>query len=315
MVFGVMLFLLFGMLCILAGPVFWTRSIARRAGDTIPQAGQIVPVPGGAIHYVDLGPKDAPPVLMIHGLAGQLQHFTYGVADQLSDEARLIIVDRPGCGYSQRDGEAQADLIEQGRMIMALLDHLNIDRVTIAGHSLGGAVALGMALEFPERVSGLALIAPLTHPSTPAAIFRGLVIENQLQRQIIAQTLAVPVAQMTSAKVLVDAFHPEPVAPNFMTRAGAILGLRPKSFVAASQDIIASTGARQMAARYPELITPGIVLYGEKDAILSAKAQGVPMAQYGITYRELPERGHMLPMTAVGDCAQLIRDVIAMGKS
>lgn len=316
MVLGVVLILLLSVACILAGPILWTRTVARRVEQMVPQAGQSLPVSGGAIHFVDLGPKDAPPVLMIHGLSGQMQHFTYALAAQLSEDTRLIIVDRPGCGYSTRDGVDQADLLKQGRMILEVLDHLKIPEATVVGHSLGGAVALGIALDHPDRVSGLALIAPLTHrPAAPSSAFAGLAVQSQLKRKIIGHTLAVPMGQLNGEAIVAEVFRPDPVAPSFATRAGAALGLRPKSFITASQDFNASAGIKEMSSRYSDLKTPGIVLYGEQDVILSAKEQGVPMAQYGLAYRELPDRGHMLPMTAVEDCTRLVRDVIALARS
>ena len=273
-------------------------------------------MPGGAIHYVDLGPRDAPVVVMIHGLSGQLQHFTFAVTDQLSDEYRLIVVDRPGCGYSTRLGPAQADLLEQGRMIHSALEQIGVDKAMIVGHSLGGAVALGMALNQPERVTGLALIAPLTHrPKAPSQAFSGLVVQNDLHRRILSRTVAVPMAQMAGATVLAEVFRPDPVAEGFISRAGGVLGLRPKAFVTASQDYEASGGVHRLSKRYADLTVPGAVLFGEQDVILNAEEQGKPMVQYGLTYHELKGRGHMLPMVTPGDCANLVREVAAMTKT
>ena len=82
--------------------VLRTRALAAQAERQVPQLGEIVPVPGGAIHVVEMGPEDAPPLVLIHGLSGQLQHFTYALAGLLAGEFRVIALDRPGCGYSRR---------------------------------------------------------------------------------------------------------------------------------------------------------------------------------------------------------------------
>jgi pimeloyl-ACP methyl ester carboxylesterase len=298
---------------ILSGPIIWTRSIAKRAVAAVPQIGTIHPVTGGALHYLDIGPRDGPCVVLIHGLSGQLQHFTYAMTPLLENDFRLIVVDRPGCGYSTRDGQAQADLTAQGQMILELLDHLGIDHPTIVGHSLGGAIALAMALDRPKTVAGLVLIAPLTHaPSTRSGAFSNLVMQNALHRKILAHTVAVPMAQLAGTLTLTEVFRPEPPSANFLIQAGGILGLRPKGFTTASEDVQAlSKGIHTLSNRYAELSVPGAILFGATDAVLSAPKQGATMVQYGFSYHELQGRGHMLPMTAPKDCAALVRDVVS----
>jgi len=297
----------------MAGPIFWTRSIAQSAAQAVPQAGKIHPVSGGAIHYVDIGPKDGVPVVMIHGLGGQLQHFTYALTTYLQDDFRLIVLDRPGCGYSTRDNIKYSSLKAQGRMIFELLDDLGLHRPVLVGHSLGGAVALGMAVESPSKTGALALIAPLTHRlSKPAGIFASLAVKNPIVRKLLSWTIAVPIAQFTGAATLKEVFKPEPPTPSFVTRAGGVLGLRPKAFVTSSEDYVASGGIAQLSEKYKSMRTRGVVLFGEKDAILAAQEQGRPMVDFGLSYHELRDRGHMLPMTAPKECADLVREAAAL---
>lgn len=299
---------------IAAALVLRTRYLGRDVEKVVPQAGQIAAVPGGAIHYVDLGPRDAPVVVAIHGLSGQLQHFTYGVTGLLEQDYRVIALDRPGYGYSSRDGDAQAALPEQARMIWALLDTLGVERPVLAGHSLGGAVSLAMALERPGEVGALALIAPLTHPQgDEIAAFKGLDIPSPLLRRIIAHTLAVPMAQRTAVEVLTQVFAPEPWPEDFLARGGGALGLRPKGFIAASTDYMAANrGIGAQAPRYAgELKTPGGVLFGADDFLLAPARHCAPMEQYGLSCETVAGRGHMLPITAPELCADFIRRMAA----
>jgi len=280
----------------------------------VPRAGQLVEVEGGAIHYVEQGPRDAPPVVLIHGLSGQLQHFDYGVAEALAGEFRVISVDRPGCGYSRRDDPALADPGAQARMIDAALDRLGVGRAVIVGHSLGGAVALAMALDRPGWVGALALICPATQlqTETPEA-FRGLLIRTGWLRRAVAHTVAVPLAAATARKVLEMVFRPDPVPENFIIRGGGALGLRPKAFITASEDILAlQAAAPGLAARYGEdLKAPGGVLYGGADAILSPSAHGRTMQPHGLTFEAVEGAGHMLPVSAPDACAAFIRRIAA----
>lgn len=288
----------------------WTAYLGRNVEKLVPPAGQVHPLADGAIHYVDSGPRDAPAVVLIHGLAGQLQHFTYGVAGLLEQEFRVIALDRPGCGYSERDNDSLAALPEQARMIGTFLDDIGVQNPVLVGHSLGGAVALAMALDRPEKTRALALIAPLTH-YVPAELdaFRGLDVPSPFMRRLIGNTIAIPMAQKTAQTVLSEVFLPEPWPQDFLARGGGALGLRPKGFINASADYMgANASITAQQDRYAdELKTPGGVLFGTGDNLLPPDKHGRPMKAFGLHYETVTERGHMLPITAPELCAGFIK--------
>jgi pimeloyl-ACP methyl ester carboxylesterase len=289
----------------------WTRSLMREGLKTVPQMGQILPVRGGRIHYVEKGDPKAQTIVMIHGLAGQLQHYTYALVDKLADEYHVIALDRPGCGYSTRDSADLARLREQARMIAEFLEAKEVSGAILVGHSLGGAVSLAMALDFPERVGGLALLAPLTQklPGTPA-VFKPLEIRTQWLRRLIGNTLAVPIAAKTAPHTLGAVFDPETPPSDFLDRAGGALGLRPSAFVTASEDVIGvDLSISEQVARYDALRTPGAILYGTEDAILSAPHHGPPMERFGLGYKVIDGAGHMILITEPDRCAAFIAGV------
>ena len=290
-----------------------TRRLARQAEELVPPVGKFQAVQGGVIHYIEMGPADAPPLVLIHGLSGQLQHFTYALADLLTPDFRLIILDRPGCGYSTRDRDGLAILPEQAKMIQSFLDILGIDQPILCGHSLGGAVALTMALDAPDKIRGLALLAPLTHPVEKAGVFQGLIVHSPFMRRLMAQTVAIPTAQRTATDVLQQVFAPTPCPDDFAIQAGAALGLRPKSFVTASADAtLASGNIALQSARYASALkTPGAVLFGEQDAVLSPQTNGTTMERFGLSCQILPNQGHMLPICAPTQCSTFIRETAA----
>jgi pimeloyl-ACP methyl ester carboxylesterase len=296
------------------GALMWhSRGTAKRAEATVPKAGRTTPVRGGRIHWVEAG--QGPPVVMIHGLAGVLQHWTYDVIPRLQGEFRCVALDRPGCGYSERDEDALAALPDQAAMIAEFLQSEGIERPLIVGHSLGGALALTLALDHPERVGGLALIAPLTRPmdALPDA-FRGLAVRSPLLRRALGATLAVPMAVRMADRTLAAVFAPEPAPADFVTRGGGALGLRPRAYVAASADLAAVPGALGgVAARYERLETPGGVLYGDADAILDCEAHGEGLVRRlpHLHWEVLAGRGHMLPITAPAETADFIRRMAA----
>ena len=289
----------------------WTRRLTHQSLSIVPQPGQVLPLQGGSIHYVEKGDPAKPTIVMIHGLAGQLQHFTYALMDDLAADHHVIAVDRPGCGYSTRETADLADLSEQGRMIHEFLQRKGIERAILVGHSLGGAVSLAMALNYPQHISALALLAPLTQkmPATPA-VFKPLEIRTAWLRNLIGHTLAVPISRKTAPMVLKDVFAPEDAPADFLDRAGGALGLRPSAFITASQDVVAAeAGIAAQSRRYPELQVSGGVLFGAEDPVLPAKEHGAAMSQYGLIYEELEGRGHMIQITAPEACAAFIRRV------
>lgn len=290
-----------------------TRKLARIGEQIVPQAGKLIDVDGGRIHYVEAGDPQNPTLVMIHGLSGQLQHFTYALTDRLAQDFHVVAIDRPGCGYSTRNSASHATLPEQARMIGECLDRLDIADPILVGHSLGGAVSLAMALDRPDRTAALALISPLTHHIEKAPdVFRPLELRTAALRNLIGHTIAVPLAQWSAEKTLTMVFDPEPCPADFIDRAGAALGLRPEAFITASEDMVgaeATIGAQ--AARYSELTLPGAVLFGAEDAILSPSTHGLSMEPFGHACEQV-SGGHMLPITAPDACETFIRGVSAM---
>jgi pimeloyl-ACP methyl ester carboxylesterase len=282
----------------LAGLVAFTWYTARKVESLLPPLGRMVEVPGATLHVHEQG--SGPALLLIHGLAGQMGHYTYGVAGRLADRFRVVVVDRPGSGYSTRDASTPAGLSAQAASLAALIDRLQLGRPLVVGHSLGGTVALTLALEYPERVAGLALIAPLTHmPEGVPKPFEGLTVQSPLLRKALAWTLATPATIKGSADALGQVFGPEPAPPDFPTRGGALLGLRPAAFLSASADLQALPARLpQLEQSYGQLRMPVSVLYGRDDRILDWKANGQALVDKVPGARlQLVDGGHMLPLT------------------
>jgi pimeloyl-ACP methyl ester carboxylesterase len=295
------------------GLVVFTARTARRVQAALPPRGKFMQIDGERIHYVDRG-GTGPAIVMIHGLAGNLMHFTYALADELKGDYRLIMVDRPGCGYSERPDGAPADLTAQAATLAKFMRALGLKQPLVVGHSLGGALSLAIALDHPDCAGALALIAPLTHvPDQVPDVFKGLIIRSPTLRKVIAWTLATPLGILRGATALKEVFGPEPAPLDFPVRAGGLLGLRPSAFCSASSDaVLAEYVLPKYVARYPSLALPMGMLFARGDRLLDYRAQGEAMkAACPALDLELMEGGHMLPMTAPDRCAALIRRVAA----
>lgn len=296
---------------VLAGLWWFTARTAGKVEQALPARGRFVDVPGARLHMIERG--QGPAILLIHGLGGQCGHYTYGVTDRLAVDHLVVAVDRPGSGYSTRDEGASASLPAQAAMMAALIDKLQLDRPLVVGHSLGGAIALALATDFPEKVRALALVAPLTSMAEKVSpAFQGLMISRIWVRKLVAWTLATPAMIMGREKMLGLIFGPETVPADYGTHAGGLLSMRPSQFLSAAADLHALPDSLPLLyTRYGELRVPVSVLYGRGDRILDPTENGTAFIERikatTTASLELIDGGHMLPVTNPVATAAFIR--------
>ena len=293
---------------LIGGLALWSAAAARRAEAMVPRDGGLIEVNGDTLHYVEQG--SGPPILMIHGLAAQLRSFARELVDELAADHRVILIDRPGSGYSVRGGGKSASLSAQAETIAAFIGALGLEKPLLVGHSLGGALALTVALNHSDLVGGLALIAPLTQMvEEPPPVFKGLAIESSTIRRAVAWTIATPLGAINATKVLHEVFAPDPVPIGYLTAGGGALAMRPGNFYASSSDMVAvNDDLPGVVARYGDLSVPVSILYGRADNLLDCTLHGETTAgQIASCEIELVDGGHMLPFTAPALTARFVR--------
>lgn len=289
----------------------WSARMTRRIEAQVPADGRYVEVGAERFHYVEEG--KGPPLVMIHGLMGSSRNLTYALSGRLREHFRVITLDRPGSGYSTRQAGTAADLPAQARQIAGFIKALGLERPLVVGHSLGGAIALALALDHPHAVSGLVLVAPLTHPQRLLpAVFLSLAVRPALLRRWLSHTLTVPIGLLTRHAVVKGVFAPDPAPQDFATRGGGLLGMRPHNFYAASTEINqVNDDLPDMVKRYPQLTLPIGLIYGARDAVLDFRKHGQALADKvpGLKLQLVEGRGHMLPITATDRVAELVEQV------
>jgi pimeloyl-ACP methyl ester carboxylesterase len=116
-----------------------------------------IEVGGQKAYYVSRRPAPArqPAVVLIHGAGGTHQQWLYQVRDLPA--SATFAPDLPGHGRSA--GPGRSLVAAYGDWLLGFLDALALEKAVLAGHSMGGAIALDVALRFPERVAGLGLVA------------------------------------------------------------------------------------------------------------------------------------------------------------
>lgn len=117
-------------------------------------------VPGTTeLVYRDVGPRDAPVLLLIHGSPGGLENYDE-LVPFLGAAHRLIVPDLPGFGAS-RAALPDYSIAAHARYLAALLAELGVERVHVVGFSMGGGVALHLADLAPARVASVALVSAI----------------------------------------------------------------------------------------------------------------------------------------------------------
>lgn len=289
--------------------VFATRKIAARAEKAVPPSGKFIDIDGNRIHYAEAGAGLG--IVFIHGLGAQFHQFEHPLFARLSDNFHLVALDRPGSGYSVRAAGASAGLSEQARIVVRLIEQVGLQRPLLVGHSLGGMVALTVAIEHPNAISGLALLSPYTHFSGEVApAFAALHIAQPWQRWLIAQTTAIPTALKTAPQVLDFIFGPQPVPADYAIKGGGFSGLRPSHFYATASDLVAvDLEMPRVMARYGEIRIPVGILFGTADRVLDYQLHGVAMQERiaGLDLELLDGVGHMPQFVAADRVVAFIR--------
>ncbi len=122
--------------------------------------------PTVTLHYDDLGPRDAPAVVLLHSLLCDREMFAH-LADSLAQTRRVLSLDLRGHGLS-RPASRGYTLDEQVDDVPALLDHAGVARAVLVGLSWGGMLSMRAAVFHPGRVAGLCLLDTSAEPELPA---------------------------------------------------------------------------------------------------------------------------------------------------
>jgi pimeloyl-ACP methyl ester carboxylesterase len=120
------------------------------------------------LHVTDAG--EGPPVVLLHGLTATHRYVVHGSRHLERGGHRVVAYDARGHGES-----APGPAYDYGSLaddLVGLLDDRGIDRAVLAGASMGAHTALRVALEHPERVAGLVVITPASHPDSPSDLER-----------------------------------------------------------------------------------------------------------------------------------------------
>lgn len=240
-----------------------------------PPLGEKIEVDGVEVHAVVRG--DGPDLVLIHGSSGNLRDFAFRIIDRLAQDYRVIALDRPGLGYSQRLGEDNETISDQARLLQKAAAQLGAERPIVLGHSYGGAVALAWAVEFPETLSALVLVAAPTQPWDGHVPFL-----YRMNGSAVGGALAVPlitafVPQSYVHSQIRQVFAPEAMPEGYDDDVGAELATRRTALRAnADQRVRLLAQITALQPRYDGLSLPIELIHGDADTTVGLAIHAHP---------------------------------------
>jgi pimeloyl-ACP methyl ester carboxylesterase len=270
---------------------------------TYPAEGKLIEVAGGRLHVLELGPSQAagPPIVMIHGASSNLRAMRLPLGDRLAQSHRVILIDRPGHGWSTRDDLQNSSPAMQAKMIDEALNKLGVRQASVVVHSMAGALGALLALDYPARVAGLVMLAPVTHPWPGGVGTYNKIATTPIIGPLLAYTLTLPLGWWLTEPAARAVFQPQIMPDNYVEDSATPLLLRPPEFLANAWDLVTLKPAvAAQATRYADIKVPTVVIHGDADKTVSVDihsrrfAATVPGAKLIV----LPNVGHMVQNAA-----------------
>jgi len=265
-----------------------------------PAQGRMIEVAGATLHIVDIGPRDpaAPPIVMLHGASANLEVMRQPVGERLAKSHRVILIDRPGHGWSTRANLEDSTPAIQGRMIDEALAKLGIGRAIFVVHSWAGALGARMALDYPERVAGMVMLAPVAYP-WPGGVGRyNKIVAVPVIGPLLAYTITLPLGMVLVGPGVRGVFQPQPVPDGYVENAATSLLLRPREFLANARDLVTlKAEVAEQAPRYAAIKAPITIIAGDgSDKTVSTHIHSRPLAATAPNAKLIvvPGLGHMV---------------------
>jgi len=251
--------------------IFWfarPRDVSfEQARATLPHSeySHFVDVDGVRLHYQEKG--TGVPLLLLHGFTSSTYSWK-DVFDPLASNFRVIAVDLKGFGFSAKpDG----DYTRRGQAVLIghLLDQLHLDKVWLCGSSMGGEVAVNLALLEPNRVAGLILIDGSGLPVSGS----GSLAPNYLLVPVIGRVLTA--FSLTSDKLVREGLRKSFYDPAKITEervAAYYLPLTTRDGQRAALRARVQTGAYPFEQDLHKITMPTLIIWGAEDQLIPVEA-------------------------------------------
>ncbi len=299
----------------------YSKQAASSAISDYPPLGRFVWADRVKMHYLDSAKDTAPAdgrqtIILLHGASSNLRDFAISIFEPLARDFRVIAIDRPGHGYSQRMAENDftgasssgagsgkwvnpANPVEQARLIHAALTGMGIRKPILAGHSWAGSVALAYALDYPQDIGGAVVLAGASQPWRSEPRFYNTWPAIPLWGDLFVNTLLAPGFQLSAETAIARNFFPNTPQPGYAHEAGLALLTRPDNWRANAEDMRKlSDFLVAQKKRYGEIqtsLTPITIITGDSDRSVSPETHAYKLHKQiaGSELVVLPGVGHM----------------------
>lgn len=239
------------------------------------------------LHYTDSGSAGKPVLLMVHGSGGSHRHWPQRLRE--SADMRALAVDLPGHGRSAGSGRREVDAYAD--IVAAFVERLGVRGVTLAGHSLGGAVTLALALRRPPWMAGMVLVGTGCRLRVLPAILDGLTADPAATLRVMAPMMFGPGA-----------------APELAAEILAALEGTPPEVIHGD---LSACDRFDVTARLEEIDCPALVVSASEDRMTPVKyGEFLQRHIRGARLAVIGGAGHMMTLEAPEALARAILDFL-----
>ncbi len=284
------------------------RAAAReaQAEALTPPVGQLLDVNGVPVHALVMG--QGPDLVLLHGASGNLKDFTLGFADRLTDRYRVILLDRPGLGWTGRPAghggawnNKEESPLEQAALLQGAADQLGVENPIVLGHSFGGIVALAWGLSRPDDTAALVLLSAVSEPWPGELGWTYGVFGSKLGGALVVPLITAFVPKQLVSDSISAIFAPQSAPEGYAEHISTGLTLRRESTRANAQQVNAlRPHVVEMQKNYGALHMPVEAVHGDADTIVPLKVHAevlmgdIPNGKLTV----LTGQGHMPQHTA-----------------
>jgi len=259
------------------------------------------------LHYWELAGPAARTVVLLHGLGGD-HHGLQRCAEVLQGW-RVVVPDLPGSGLSP-ELPGRHDLAGHADALESLRRHLQVEQVSLVGHSFGAAIALAYARRHPGRVGRLVLLQPVTGTSgTPAGTLAtrytqlaGL-LPDALFRRVLG---AAPVVRLSNGSIMTTRDRAVRRAVDDQDR----LNYRRMS-VRAFKETAAALRTAAVVDLVPSRPVPTLVVAGDRDVVVPRRTAAALAARLPGARLLVVPGGHLLPMEDPAATGRIVLDFLS----
>jgi pimeloyl-ACP methyl ester carboxylesterase len=247
--------------------------LSRRAVVRRKAIGRKLRVSGHTVQLVDQG--TGPCVVVLHGNGSMLEDLSSsGLIDQLAEKYRVIALDRPGFGGTNRGTSGAWTPERESALLLEVLAALGVERALVVAHSWGTLVALSLALRQPTSVNGLVLLSGYYYPTTRLDVALQTPASLPIIGNLLRHTVLPLIGRLSAPAAFRELFRPLPVPQRYVDEYSVGMATRPSQLKSTADDTVSMPGAaRALSAHYGEINVPVHLIAGAEDGIVSTVEQ------------------------------------------